>query len=89
MQHVVEFVLPYLQSTQDTPLCLIYDLGFAVLDSIGDLNLNGKQIFLVKHCSGLTARGETTRDNSYLRNKNFSPVPQKSYLQLSLVLNKG
>lgn len=51
MQRMVEFVFPYLQSTQDTPLCLIYDSEFAVLDSIGDLN--GKQIFLAKHCSGL------------------------------------
>lgn len=57
---MVAFVFPYLKSTQDTPLCLIYDSEFAVLDSIGDQNLNGKQIFLGKHCSGLTARGETT-----------------------------
>lgn len=56
---MVAFVFPYLQSTQDTPLCLIYNLGFAVLDSIGDLNLKGKQISLAKHCSGLSARGET------------------------------
>lgn len=49
MLHKVAFVFPYLRSTQDTPLCLIYNLGFAVLDSIGDLNLNGKQITLAKH----------------------------------------
>lgn len=42
------------------PLCLIYDLGFAVLENIGDLNLSGKQIFLAKHYSGLSVRGETT-----------------------------
>lgn len=57
---MVAFVFPYLQSTQDTPLCLTYNLGFAVLDSIGDLNLKGKQISLAKRSSGLSARGETT-----------------------------
>lgn len=61
-------------------------MGFAVLDSTGDLNLNEKQIFEAKNHSGLTAKGETTHVmTAILRNKNFFPAPKNRCCRLSLV----
>lgn len=75
MQHIAAFAFPYLQSTQDTPSCLISKLAVTVLNSNGDLNLNEKQIFLAKKFLGLTATGETIHTmTTILSNKNFFPA---------------